>query len=155
MHHAPDVDLTERELLTRQVIRMTFELTGRLRAHMDRSAAQLDLTPMQARALFHSGAPVPMRALAEQLHCDASNITGIVDRLEERGLMERVVDPDDRRRRNLVVTEEGRAVTEQLKALLREGNPVLALDDDELAALAGMLERTLQTTDGTPQPTST
>lgn len=137
------MDQATREAISKDVVRMTFELTGRLRAHMDRCAGALDLTPMQARALFVSHEPVPMGRLAEALHCDASNITGIVDRLEERGLMTRVVDPDDRRRKNLVVTDEGKAVTEQLKDLLRTDHPIMALEDEEMAVLHGLLQRVL------------
>jgi DNA-binding MarR family transcriptional regulator len=129
--------------LVKDVIGMLFELTGRLRAHMDRCAAELDLTPMQARALFVSQEPVPMRDLAEALHCDASNVTGIVDRLEDLGLMARVVDPEDRRRKNLVVTEEGTATSARLRTLLQAGNPVLVLDDDQLGLLHGMLQTVL------------
>ncbi len=129
--------------LHKEVVRMTFELAGRLHSHMDRSAAALDLTPMQARALFVTQIPVPMGHLADSLHCDASNVTGIVDRLEERGLMARVVDEDDRRRRNLVVTEEGMAVNAQLKQMLRDGNPILGLTDEELEQLHHLLLRIL------------
>lgn len=139
MNEEPDIHAP----LVREVVHLTFELAGRLRAHMDRVAAELDLTPMQARALFVSRHPVPMGFLAESLHCDASNITGIVDRLEERGLMERAVDPDDRRRRNLVLTSAGREMTERLRDLLREGNPILRLDVVELGALHEMLLRLL------------
>lgn len=39
------------------------------------------------------GRPLPMRALAELLGCDASNVTGIVDRLEARGLVRREAAP--------------------------------------------------------------
>lgn len=126
-------------VVVHEVIRMTLELTGRLRAHMDRVAAEMDLTPMQARAIFASNDPVPMGALADALHCDASNITGIVDRLEERGLMERVVDPADRRRKNLVLTTAGRGVREDLKDLARARNPMLSLDAPDLEVLHGLL----------------
>lgn len=137
------MEFTERETRSREVVRMAFELTGRLRAHMDRCADALDLTPMQARALFVSQTPLPMGQVADALHCDASNVTGIVDRLEERGLMTRVVDPEDRRRKNLVVTDEGQAVTEQLKDLVRTDHPILALEDGELEVLHGLLLRVL------------
>ncbi|MGI9018078.1 MAG: MarR family winged helix-turn-helix transcriptional regulator [Euzebya sp.] len=132
--------------VVKDVVRMTFELAGRLWAHMDRCAGELDLTPMQARALFHTHVPVPMHHMAKSLHCDASNITGIVDRLEERGLMARVIDPQDRRRRNLVVTDKGRAVTGELKQLLGQKNPILNLDPGELDVLHGLLQRILDPT---------
>lgn len=137
------MESSAREAVSKDVVRMTFELTGQLRAHMDRCAAALEMTPMQARALFFSRQPVPMGQLAEDLHCDASNVTGIVDRLEERGLMTRVVDAEDRRRKNLVVTEAGQAVAEQLRHLIRTDHPILALEDDDLEVLHRLLLRVL------------
>jgi DNA-binding MarR family transcriptional regulator len=132
-----------RHALIRDTVHKLFELTGRLRAHMDGAAAALELTPMQARALFVTQAPIPMGLLADALHCDASNVTGIVDRLEERDLMARVVDPDDRRRRTLVVTDEGRAVTARLRELVAHDNPILRLDEADLARLHGILRQML------------
>jgi len=40
----------------------------------------------------------------------ASKVTGLIDRLEERGLVERQVDPNDRRVKLLVLTDTGRAL---------------------------------------------
>jgi DNA-binding MarR family transcriptional regulator len=48
-----------------------------------------------------------MRELARLLHCDASAITGIVDALEDSGLVERRVDPRDRRVKYVVPTRRG------------------------------------------------
>ena len=58
---------------------------------MMRLAQELDLAPMQLHALrlIEPGKEVPMGALAQSLFCDPSNVTGIVDRLEARGLIER------------------------------------------------------------------
>jgi DNA-binding MarR family transcriptional regulator len=50
-----------------------------------------------------------MRQLAARLRCDASHVTGIVDGLERRGLVERWPAPDDRRVKHLMPTEEGGA----------------------------------------------
>ncbi|MEE8600548.1 MarR family winged helix-turn-helix transcriptional regulator [Euzebya tangerina] len=141
-----DSDLTWSERRG-ELIHLSFMLTGRLRALMDQRAAELDLSPMQARALWVMQDPTPMGELAEKLHCDASNVTGIVDRLEDQGLMERVIDPDDRRRRNLVVTEEGRARSVSLRDRLHEGNPVLALTDDEVEVMLTLLGRMLEAPD--------
>ena len=56
-------------------------------------AAEFELSPMQAHVLrlLEPDQPLPMRALAGKLCCDPSNVTGIVDRLEERGLVQRAV----------------------------------------------------------------
>src|SRR5918912_2258053 len=69
-------------------------------------AAEFDLAPAQLGALkaLDPNAPVPMRELAAALACDNSNVTGIVDRLEGRGLVERRPAPGDRRVKMLVVT---------------------------------------------------
>jgi DNA-binding MarR family transcriptional regulator len=77
---------------------------------------EFDLSPPQALALRHlePGSPLPMSALAELLHCDNSNITGIVDRLEDRGLVERRPAAHDRRVKHLLVTERGAEVRERL-----------------------------------------
>src|ERR671938_1209918 len=81
--------------------------------HHERLAARvagLGLTPVQAKALYFIEATTSMRKLASRLHCDASNVTGIVDRLEELGLIQRAVDASDRRVKRLVVTERGAEV---------------------------------------------
>ncbi len=77
---------------------------------------EFELSPPQALALRHlePGSPLPMSALAELLHCDNSNITGIVDRLEDRGLVERRPASHDRRVKHLLVTDRGAEVRERL-----------------------------------------
>jgi DNA-binding MarR family transcriptional regulator len=65
------------------------------------------LSMPQAVALRYLEQPCPMRNLAQAMRCDASNLTGIVDRLEERGLAERQLDPRDRRVKLLVLTPAG------------------------------------------------
>ena len=80
--------------------------------------AELDLSPMQGHALriLDPDRPVAMSTLADALICDASNVTGIVDKLESRGLITRQGDGRDRRIKMLVVTESGRATREKLFA---------------------------------------
>src|SRR5213076_2988134 len=72
-------------------------------------ASEFDLAPAQLGALkaLDPDAPVPMRELAQALACDNSNVTGIVDRLETRGLVERRAAPHDRRVKMLYVTAQG------------------------------------------------
>src|SRR6202008_610223 len=74
----------------------------------------LDLSPPLVMALKHLVEPMPMREMAARLMCDASNVTGVADRLEERGLVERRVDPADRRGKLLALTDRGREVGAQL-----------------------------------------
>src|SRR5262249_61411846 len=61
------------------------------REHLPCSGADLDLSPTQCHVLhlLEPGRPLPMGRLANTLSCDASNVTGLVDRLEARGLVQR------------------------------------------------------------------
>src|SRR5438270_9385100 len=81
-------------------------------------AAEFDLAPAQLGALkaLDPKSPVPMRELAHALACDNSNVTGIVDRLESRGLVERRSAPNDRRVKMLYVTPEGAELRARVKA---------------------------------------
>ena len=81
-----------------------------------------------------------MREVAEQLACDSSNMTGITDRLEERGLVQRTADPADRRVRLLVLTEEGKRVrAEVVDRMSRPPELIEALSDRDLATLRRIL----------------
>lgn len=93
-----------------------------------RLAADLELSPPQLMALHRldAGEPLPMNHLAEQLHCDNSNVTGIVDRLEDRGLVARRVADHDRRVKMLVLTDEGRRLRERIAE--RMADPPAALE---------------------------
>ena len=71
-------------------------------------AARHDLTAQQVGLLRLLDEPVSMRAFAEELSCDPSNVTGLVDRVERLGLVDRVPDPTDRRIRVLTLTPKGR-----------------------------------------------
>ena len=72
-------------------------------------AAELELSPVQCHVLrlLEPEKPLPMRALAEGLCCDASNVTGLVDRLESRGLVRRRASEADRRVKVLELTPKG------------------------------------------------
>ncbi|MDP9233090.1 MAG: MarR family transcriptional regulator, partial [Actinomycetota bacterium] len=72
----PKVDVTE------EIVELVFDFVDRMGRHLDSCAAEFSLSPPQALALLRLEAPLPMHDLAERLRCDASNITGIVDRLE-------------------------------------------------------------------------
>lgn len=76
------------------------------------------LTPTQGLALrlLDPQMPMAMNALADNMVCDASNVTGLVDKLEARGLIERRAAENDRRVKILAVTEKGRELRKRLSA---------------------------------------
>lgn len=79
------------------------------RAHLPPLAAALELSPAQCHVLhlIEPGRPLPMGRLAGTLACDASNVTGLVDRLESRGLVRRRPSAEDRRVKVLDLTPAG------------------------------------------------
>jgi MarR family transcriptional regulator, organic hydroperoxide resistance regulator len=97
-------------------------LSGRARGWWIDLCAELDLTPAQGHALrsLDPERPVPMSSLAEALWCDASNVTGIVDKLETRGLIARQGADHDRRIKQLIVTERGRRLRDKLLARVQQ-----------------------------------
>jgi DNA-binding MarR family transcriptional regulator len=105
-------------------------------------ARQLGLSPKQLVLIWRlpPDTTIPMRAMSEKLSCDASFMTGMVDRLEEDGLIERRPDPGDRRVTLLALTTKGAEFRERAIAALHEPPPEFdALDDDELEQLATLL----------------
>ena len=110
-------------------------------------AGRLGLSPPQALALRYLEEAQPMRGLAGHLHCDASYITGIVDGLEAHGLVQRRGDPQDRRVKQLVLTEAGRVTREQLLSSLAAASPLAhALSTQERTQLHSFVERCVSTT---------
>jgi DNA-binding MarR family transcriptional regulator len=98
------------------------EILGYFFAHKEVHGAvlqELGLTPGHMRTLFvlERDEPRAMGELADVLACDASNATWLVDRLEERHLVERRPRARDRRVKTVVLTEDG----EKLKATLIVG----------------------------------
>jgi DNA-binding MarR family transcriptional regulator len=107
---------------------------------------EFDLTPAQGHALraLDPARPVPMSTLAEALVCDASNVTGIVDKLESRGLIARQGTDHDRRVKQLAVTEHGRHIRDKLvAAVMHPPAAVAALPGDVKARLTGLLRALL------------
>ncbi|HWB71448.1 MAG TPA: MarR family transcriptional regulator [Egibacteraceae bacterium] len=132
------------EQTTGEIAELVFEFLGRLRAHFEDRVAEFELTASQAMALKRLDEPVAMRELAGLLRCDASNVTGIVDRLEQRELVERRVDPSDRRVKHLVLTPAGRRLRGRLESRLRTDLPGLAqLSVAQQASLRDLLRTML------------
>lgn len=102
---------------------------------------EFDLFPPQVMVLQTLDRPKPMREVAGYLSCNSSNLTGITDRLEERDLVRRTVDPDDRRVKLLVLTEGGQALRERVMERMEVPPEAFdSLDDDQLGLLGDLLE---------------
>lgn len=127
-----------------ELVELAWQLVSQMHEHLHTRISALGLSPPQAMALrgLDPDDPVAMGELACRLRCDASNITGIIDRLETKGLVERRVAASDRRVKTLVFTPKGRAVRRRLDTLLLEESPPVArLAPAQQRALRELLRR--------------
>ena len=103
---------------------------------------ELGLAPMQSMALMQlaPGEPMTMSALAHALMCDNSNVTGIADRLEALGLVERRPPSTTAASRRSCITEQGIALRGEVERRMSVPPPPLAgLSDEDAAALRDIL----------------
>jgi len=140
---APSRPTSRPDDLTLEVVDLIGAVVARYHEEFDEAAAGHALTGAQAKLLaLLSLGPLPMRKLARKLRCEPSNVTGIVDRLESRGLVERRPDPADRRVKVAAATDEGRRVARGLRDSLRFARePLAALSEEERLALRDLLRR--------------
>ncbi|MFE1368391.1 MarR family winged helix-turn-helix transcriptional regulator [Streptomyces anulatus] len=136
---------TRTDPLTLEVVELIGSVVARYHEEYDRAAAEHSLTGAQARVLgLLSLEPLPMRKIALRLKCEPSNVTGIIDRLETRELVERRPDPSDRRIKLAAATEKGRRTARELRdALDFAREPLAALSDAERTVLRDLLRRML------------
>ena len=109
--------------------------------------AELELTEALGDVLWQLGAvgeAVPMRDLADRLHCDPSNVTFLADRLEERGLIERRPDLSDRRVKLLALTTAGLAVRTRIVQAAATRSPLARLSPADQQRLRRLLDKCLQ-----------
>ena len=123
--------------------RILLSQRGRLAA----VASEFDLAPAQMWALLalDPHTPKPMSELATKLRCDNSNVTGIAERLEARGLVERRPGERDRRVKMLTVTPEGAALRDQVRERLSlPPEPLASLPEEVARVLRDILRRALE-----------
>jgi DNA-binding MarR family transcriptional regulator len=107
-------------------------------------AASFNLNPGALHALLtlDPDEPRSMSALAGGWGCDASNVTWLVDRLEEHGLVERRAHPTDRRVRTVALTPKGVQVRDQVEAMIYEAPAsIAALSATDLETLCRVLRK--------------
>ncbi|MEV1330665.1 MarR family winged helix-turn-helix transcriptional regulator [Micromonospora costi] len=127
--------------LAADAVRRMMHVASAIRHRQDVEIAELGLTPAVARALHEldPDRPLPARDLAEQLQCDRSNVTALVDKLEQAGLVQRRVDPADRRQKTLMVTEAGRRMRQRVHDVMSDSRLLAGLTTVEVAALRDLV----------------
>lgn len=127
-----------------EVIGLLFRYVRVLSQHFEEVAAHHNLTDMQAKLLMLLDEPRSTREAAQRLACDPSNITGMVDRLESRALLERRTDATDRRIKLLTLTSQGEGVLAQFRADLFASVPGMQqVSTENVLLLKGLLQRLL------------
>jgi DNA-binding MarR family transcriptional regulator len=102
-----------------------------------------ELSPVQCHVLhlIEPERPLPMGRLADTLGCDASNVTGLVDRLEARGLVQRRPSADDRRVKVIHLTPAGSRLRAQLlRRMTGSSCPLSRLSAADQRSLVRILE---------------
>ena len=131
----------------------TAELAGRLRLSITRLARHLrqtadsDLSPTQASVLatVSSAGPLALGELAELERVASPTITKVIGLLHEKGLVDKLTDPDDRRFVRVSLTPEGEALLERTRArktawLTRQLQDLTPDDLERLTAATEVLE---------------
>jgi Transcriptional regulators len=128
--------------ISENINKLLYDFACHLQDRLAAVASRYDLTAPQVEVLGRVANPVPMRQLAEAMHCDASNITGIVDRLEARDLVVRRPSPSDRRVSQIVLTPQGQMIYQHFCDDLYGNDELLtALDGSERETLHNLLQR--------------
>jgi DNA-binding MarR family transcriptional regulator len=109
-------------------------------------AEKHNLTVMQmyTLCLLEADTAIPMNSLTSMLHCDASNVTGIVDRLFKNKFIKREENPQDRRAKLITLTSKGAKLCEKITEALASYQPanLKELTDEEKKQLLTLLTKT-------------
>jgi DNA-binding MarR family transcriptional regulator len=148
-------NLTGEVARLRQLI-LTLGRTHSLRDPIASTCEQMQLTPSQVHALLwlgHEGATT-MGELARRLGITEKTMTGVVDRLEREGFVQRVRGVTDRRVVHSSLTAEGQRVYQRLDRLLRHQMGVFLdmLDAEDRKALFRMLEKLIERVEAPSPP---
>jgi len=127
---------------------LLWKATRAVEAHAHLSLQGLGMCPGDfavLEALLHKG-PLPVNAIGKKVLLTSGSMTAAIDRLEDRGLVERRDDPEDRRTRVIHLTVEGRKLIRRLFAIHeRDMERVVSVlhpaEREELAALLRKLGR--------------
>jgi DNA-binding MarR family transcriptional regulator len=114
-----------------------YQLVESLRIEHEEAAATVGLTAPQATLLTFLSEPASMKQFAERMGCDPSNVTGIIDRLESKGLVVRAADPDDRRVKRIARTAAGDTAVARFHKELVRASPLAKMS---ASARRGLLE---------------
>ena len=133
----------------RDLVTGVIQLANLLMRHLAPVFEKANVTPQQWSILVTiAGAeePLTLAGLARAMLVSKQNMTGMVGRLEELGLVERQADPRDLRSSRLLLTRRGRATVEKLRPAYEAWRRELGSDlaERDLAALTRTVDRLIE-----------
>lgn len=132
--------MDDKAKLIDEIVELHRQVNKALRRHESELWMQLNLTIAQLKSLFfisdHNG--ITPGKLAQALHVTPANVTGIIDRLVEQGLVTRRENPEDRRTLLLRTTDRGEAILAELRErrIAQLSSVLASLNEDELVLVA-------------------
>ena len=138
--------MERQEKTTRSESWLLYAVTTIVRKASDRVIAPLGISIAQMPflvALRDAKQPITVTEVARRLYLEIPSVTTMIDRLCERGLVERADDPQDRRKTLVSLTENGERLAESICEPYRQLHEEMfgVLDDDERENLTAMLQK--------------
>lgn len=134
-------DLSADVEIDRDVCKLAHRFIQRLDIHVRRVAEELGITATQVVALRELSDPITARELAGRMVCEPSNVTFVLDRLEQQGLIERQPHPKDRRAKQIVLTPAGRRYRATVLDRLSTQSPLAPLTAAQQETLRDLLQK--------------
>lgn len=111
--------------------------------YLNGKLSEYDVTPSQygvLSCLWQREFATP-KQISEILCLETSTISGVLDRMQKKGLIDRVINRDDRREVRVVPTEKGKALQEPISKIIDEVNEEVlkCFTEDEVALLKSQL----------------
>ena len=145
----------EADEIARELPQVFFRLLMGHRAWVKSAAMGLGLSAFQAMplVLMDPARPQPMSEVAAIIGCGPSNLTGIIDKLEARGLVKRRQAQGDRRVKEVSLTRAGQAFRKRLLARIRQPAPWMrALPAEDQQRLIEIFGKALAASAPAPAP---
>jgi len=111
--------------------------------YLSKKLTEYDVTPVQhgiLSCLMGKSYDTP-KHLAESMSLETSTISGVLDRMQKKGLIDRVINKEDRREVQVRLTDKGRELEEQITVIIDEVNAEVlkSFSEDEVTALKDFL----------------
>ncbi len=153
-HELPDLKDEFPDTPARRAVVSIVRGFGAVSRHMGPHYANFGLTPPQFQMLTVlnrlRGEPITQRRLGKELYVSFPNVTVMLRRLEQSGLIERAVNQADRRERFVKITRKGHALLKRIWKVQQDQleQVTTGLEDDEKLDLARLLNKMIQAQSG-------